>query len=437
MQTIYSLVEQVPTNAGHVNFLFLTNSQASEFDFSNVSKVMNAMEISPSPKLIVTIFKSRVHVGSTPRRNGFPTINGSRNMFSNRVFVGENGKQDLRETEQRMALFLKEQLMPVCIKTRALVFLHDTSCSVSTAFGDLCQTEKSRRNGVLPFTVMCVAGAQNIQMRAENDDNSLARQLRRGSRRWKQYNTMLVDVHQEDAAVMETTADFPQGLTHVVLVSSVNEEKQKRDKKPLKVFKSNLVDRLSKDLPSVGICSYSFGGDPFSLYAEYVGRHLPLILIDTRPRHSHDTGHGSPQTKEGLRRGSISATKKGATTASLRGEILKEAKAHLEAIDSGLAANQSWNFFEASTLGYLHSLMEEFMQSRLQMESGMTGSQEAGSRKSQWLYMSHQEKKRLAVIEGDEGLFEEDPEHLLAKGTQHLCFSTRGFNFTHVQNPFV
>ena len=119
------------------------------------------MEINPRPKVIVTIFKSRVHVGATPRRN---TIFGSRDMFTKRCFVAERSKEDLADTERLMALFLKEQLLPICIKTHALVFLHDTTCGISAAFGSLCQAERSKRNGQLPFSVMSLAGAHNICM---------------------------------------------------------------------------------------------------------------------------------------------------------------------------------------------------------------------------------------------------------------------------------
>ena len=119
------------------------------------------MEINPRPKLIVTIFKSRVHIGATPRRN---TMIASRDMFTNKCLIEERSREDLADTERRMALFLKEQVLPICIKTHALVFLHDSTCGLSAAFGSLCESEQNKRNGMLPFTLMCLAGAHNICM---------------------------------------------------------------------------------------------------------------------------------------------------------------------------------------------------------------------------------------------------------------------------------
>ena len=128
---------------------------------TDMDEVMNALEIIPRPRLVVTIFKSRVHVGSTPLQTTSPT---SRDMFTNTCFVGERNREDLAVTEKRMALFLKEQLLPICIKTHALVFIHDSTCGLSAAFGSLCETERNKRDGDLPFTVMCLAGAHNICM---------------------------------------------------------------------------------------------------------------------------------------------------------------------------------------------------------------------------------------------------------------------------------
>ena len=88
----------------------------------------------------------------------------SQDMFTNTCFIGECSREDLANTERRMALFLKEQVLPICIKTHALVFLHDSTCGLSAAFGALCEAERSKRNGMLPFTLMCLAGAHNICM---------------------------------------------------------------------------------------------------------------------------------------------------------------------------------------------------------------------------------------------------------------------------------
>jgi hypothetical protein len=56
---------------------------------------------------------------------------------------------------------------------------------MSEAFGQICSAERKKRNGVLPFTVLAIIGAHNVACRAENDEESRARTIRRGSRRWR------------------------------------------------------------------------------------------------------------------------------------------------------------------------------------------------------------------------------------------------------------
>lgn len=82
-------------------------------------------------------------------------------------------------------LLFKEHLLPVCIKTNALVLLHDNTCAISDIFGHICHEERKKRNGVLPFTVLAIIGAHTVSCRAEHDEESRARSIRRGSRRWR------------------------------------------------------------------------------------------------------------------------------------------------------------------------------------------------------------------------------------------------------------
>ena len=182
--TIYSLVEEVPAKkGGNLNMLFLTNSQADSFDFTDIDKVMNAMNMTPRPKLVVTIMKSFVHCGAN---HYMDSVVPEDDMFTSHCYIGEKDRESFEETEQKMALFLKDHVLPICIKTNALVLLHDNSCALSEAFGHICHSERQKRNGVLPFTVLSIVGGHMLANRAEYDDESLARTIRRGSRRWKQ-----------------------------------------------------------------------------------------------------------------------------------------------------------------------------------------------------------------------------------------------------------
>ena len=395
--TIYSLVEQVPMDGRNLNMLFLTVTQAAEFNFTDIDKVMNAMEIKPRPKLIVTITKSMVHCGATQSMYSHP---GQEDLFTPRCYMGQKNRDDLKETETEMATLLKDYLLPVCIKTNALVLLHDATCALSSAFGDICQAERGKRNGSLPFTVLAIVGAHAVANRAQYDADSRARIIRRGSRRWRQYNHLFMDVFGRPAACDELTADFPAGLTHAILISSVNEEKNKKDIMAYKLFKSALVDRLSRELPSVALMSFSMMGDPLTLLSEYLGRKLPVVLIDSRELTAKPVI---------MKSGSQSA-------AELQQMFVDHARLHLETIESDLEKSGTWNFFETSTLAFLHSQLDQFTDMRLNIgvkDSELSIGKIPESKPKQWLYMAIAEKTLAAEMEGSVG-FEDAPERSLA-----------------------
>jgi hypothetical protein len=334
--TIYSLVERVPTRSGGtMNMLFLTNGQATSFDFTDIDKVMNAMDIKPRPKLVVNIFKSQVHLAGTCYQD--QAVDPAE-MFSPHLHVGETNRSKLEETDRKLTMFLKEHLLPVCIKTHAIVFLGSNSCEVADAFGHICQAESQKRNGVLPFTVMAIVGGHSLANRAQHDESSRVREIRRGSRRWRQYNNKMIDIFGNPGCTnKEEAGDVPNGLTHLIFINSIDDEKQKMNYKPYKVFKTDLVARLSRDLPSIAFQTLGNGLDPISMYADYVGRNLPLVLIDTRPAPAKldhaQLGHGSEHS-----------TGKSAIQ-DLQQVYVKRAKEHLANIEEELAKASTWNFF--------------------------------------------------------------------------------------------
>lgn len=209
----------------------------------------------------------------------------------------------------------------------------------------------------------------------------------------------MLSIFHEPIGLGYYNADFPEGLTHVILVSSVNEAKKKAEFMPYKHFKSSLIDRLSRDLPSIAVAGYSFGGDPYSIFADYVGRKLPLVLIDARP----------PPTQEELDSFRASrpeqAMNQSDTTApaSMLQQIVDakydEAKWFLEdVVEKKLTASSTWNFHDASIISYLTTKVIEVWESRIAFSSKSTDS---SSGKRQWLFMALKDKLRATESEGN------------------------------------
>lgn len=132
----------------------------------------------------------------------------------------------------------------------------------------------------------------------------------------------------------EQAGDFPAGLTHAILISSIDDEKQKKDFKPYKAFRTALAARLSRELPSIAFQTNGNSLDPLGLYSDYVGRNLPLVFIDTRP---------SPlKLDQGIRQSIVVA---GNATQVLQQKYYERAKAHLESIEDELAKTNTYNFY--------------------------------------------------------------------------------------------
>jgi hypothetical protein len=159
-------------------------------------------------------------------------------------------------------------------------------------------------------------------------------------------------------------------LTHVIIISSIDGHggvsgKPKKDYQPAKIFKSQLISALSRVLPSVGLSSNFIGlFDSITLLSDYVGRKLPLVLIDCR---SLPTTEPDPVVLKRVisRQTSMMAgppppqSSVDDDESSLEDEFYDWAKRSLDAIDKSLG-ERSWNFYQIATLSFLHSVLQQY-----------------------------------------------------------------------------
>lgn len=130
------------------------------------------------------------------------------------------------------------------------------------------------------------------------------------------------------------------------------------------------------------------------------------VLIDSRPP--------PPQSE------AIVLTNK-VSVEELQSLYLHRARTHFEKIELELERATTWNFYRASSISFMHSLIREFTAVRLKLgEKDET--QSANDKKSSWLYMALIEKQRAAEMEGSEGL-EELPESTLATSLCEFMFN--------------
>jgi hypothetical protein len=191
IRTIFSLVEDIVIDVGGQNarkqLLFITNKQARQFDFANVTKVLQAMDVTPAPQLVINLFPSFAF----PFNDGSPRDALGGHFLKKQSGVldfhihAERCAQDVHATDMKLMQCLEECVLPVAVQTNALVLVYSDECSLAHAFGALCAAESQKWGGRLPFTVMCIVSGVPIRQ-ASRVEGTVTHALAVRSKRWKE-----------------------------------------------------------------------------------------------------------------------------------------------------------------------------------------------------------------------------------------------------------
>jgi hypothetical protein len=393
IKTIFSLVEHLDIEVGGLasekKLLFLTNNQARKFDFTNIERVLQAMDISPMPvstsvvnhvivsgsltdssvlrpqQLVINLFTSFNYCfQSSPAKWGlmghFRSPNSGSGTITHKLHAElDDGAVD--DTDIRLVRFLQECVLPVAVQTNALVLVHSDGCSLSHAFSQLCASETQKNGGSLPFTVMCISSVFSVHAQS-NTPGSTAYALKQSSRRWRDSHHA---VHQcataghGDEWSAFTADDIPFGATHNIIVDGITNGKM--DYSARNLFKNALVQRISEDLPSIAIQTMCGGSAVIQQLHDYTSRGMPLLLLDSRlswqRQHAAaagslpdnaDTRHRSGSRKSLLRQQS-------ALTASQEPCDLATARKAVVQLQDDLEESGVTNGYLMSSLAYLHT----------------------------------------------------------------------------------
>jgi hypothetical protein len=297
IRTIFSLVEDIELDIGgqtaQKKLLFLTNKQARKFDFSNISKVLQAMDVSPMPQLVINLFCSLAHVGQDrPHGVGDGHWLNKMSQTLGRHWHAETSAADVHSTDRRLMHFLKTCVLPVAIQTNALVLVHGDNCSLAHAFSELCCAEVQKMGGGrLPFTVLCIYQAVDLS-NPSNRIGTVAHGLKTKSKRWTEREHAIeaanFATYGDEGIGQSHFTDLPLGATHFIIVDSVTSGML--DASARVFFKNSLVQQVSENLPSIAIQTFDKGGmSVVPVLQDYAGRGLPLLLLDTRPRSTGTT----------------------------------------------------------------------------------------------------------------------------------------------------
>jgi hypothetical protein len=199
----------------------------------------------------------------------------------------EFDRRGLDKSALNVMLFLQECVLPVATQTNALVLMHGTECVLSSAFSEICAAEVEKMGGKLPFTPLCIFGALALET-ASTTPGTVSYSLRHQSKRWKEAGTKLHDCQEKECGMQvvdHNNNDLPSGCTHYIIVDAVT--KGKHDLGPRDLFKNAFTQRLAAELPNLAIATMrapEIGLGQLKLYEDYVGRQLPLLVLDARQR---------------------------------------------------------------------------------------------------------------------------------------------------------
>ena len=221
VQTIYSLVETVNIGRTTKKVLCLTNNQARKIDLSTLDKFFLSFDIPTSgvkkPKLVINLFESTQFV---------PFNSYSLTIDKDQPYSGELNVDVANETDEKIAIFLKKDLIPVALQTNAIVILHSSSCTFSRIMSELCTVLAASKQGQLPFYVFQFAATYQYWKSAETD-GTLANKIMKQSTRWQAIQPALRKMwcpggprqtERTKAAIEIDDIALLNGVTHYVLI---------------------------------------------------------------------------------------------------------------------------------------------------------------------------------------------------------------------------
>jgi len=165
--TMFRMVEEVTFTDSEdqltCQMLYLTNKQAMDIPFENMPKVRLAMDVK-DPHLVIRLMPSRY---GKCFWNAFPY---HKERFPEKGFP-EVMAEDASTVERQLMLLAKEVLLPLAIKSQALVIVTD-SCSLATAFLQVSAPVRRTMGEKCPFRVLLFTRAYFLDAKAHEKQSN-------------------------------------------------------------------------------------------------------------------------------------------------------------------------------------------------------------------------------------------------------------------------
>ena len=140
---------------------YFTTTQLLDISAEKMPKLRRALEIQ-EPKLVIRLFPS---LRGRSYWNRFPKRNLSNPTYS----PPELSDADEERVEQELNLIAKEVLLPLAVRSHALV-VGVSACALMNAFANVCGPIQRRYGDKCPFRMICFEHAYHLHMAVESYD---------------------------------------------------------------------------------------------------------------------------------------------------------------------------------------------------------------------------------------------------------------------------
>lgn len=165
IETMRGMAKTVKYNRGEstctCKVAYFTNKQLLNISAEKMPKLRRALEIQ-EPKLVIRLFPS---MRGRSYWNRFPKRNPSNPTSS----PPELSDPDEERVEQELNLIAKEVLLPLALKSHALV-VGVSACALMTAFANVCGPIQRRYGDKCPFRMICLEHAYHLHMAVDSYD---------------------------------------------------------------------------------------------------------------------------------------------------------------------------------------------------------------------------------------------------------------------------
>jgi len=256
---------------------YFTTKQLLNISAEKMPKLRQALEIQ-EPKLVIRLFPC---LRGRSYWNRFPKRNPSNPTYS----PPELSDADEDRVEQELNLIAKEVLLPLAVRSHALV-VGVSACALMNAFANVCGPIQRRYGDKCPFRMICLEHACHLHMAVKSYDG-VERAIWNETPEWRRSDAnirkALEAMFGADPGQWPRQQLLPGCEQYVIYQSLGDPDDCTIDFRAGNRFSDMFVSSLSTFLPAIGIWTY--GDRDLHLVgqvAEHVSDGMPLLLLNSR-----------------------------------------------------------------------------------------------------------------------------------------------------------